>query len=260
MALWVPSPNKYNGRVNALTYIVWHSTESSEVRGGAHNIAAGWFARPQSQASSHIVADDGSDARYPDGIIECVKPRDTAWHASNANSRGYGIELIGKAYQGAANWRDAYSLAAIRNACRWIRNAPELAHIPARWLTDAELRAGNVPGHTTHAQCSRVLGGDHTDPGPDFPADYVMELLGGAAVDEASIADRVWRTGLRLPDGSVHNVCDLVTGVKPQMHEAIADLVLAKMGAAVREAVRAVLADELVHVQVDVNAKEADGG
>lgn len=180
VSLWVASPNHYYGRRTNLKWIVWHSTESKEVVGGAYNIAAAWFGRKTSRVSAHIVVDDGADRRYPDGVIECVKPGDTAWHAANANAGGYGVEIVGKAGQGADAWSDPYSLAAIRNACRWIASNPSLAHIPARWLTDSQLRNGD-PGHTVHSQCSRVLGGtNHTDPGAGFPYTYVMEQLRAA--------------------------------------------------------------------------------
>ena len=101
MAIWVPSPNHYYGRRQPLTWIVWHSTESPEVRGAAHNVAAGWFAKKASKVSAHIVVDDGGDPRYPDGVVECVRPGDTAWHAAKANAGGYGIEIVGKAGQGS---------------------------------------------------------------------------------------------------------------------------------------------------------------
>lgn len=178
MSLWVPSPNHYYGRRQPLKWIVWHSTESAEVRGGAMNVAAGWFAKKSSKVSAHIVVDDGADPRYPDGVIECVKPGDTAWHAANGNAGGYGIEVVGKASQSGADWSDPYSLAAVRNACRWVLSNPSLQAIPHRWLTDTQLRNGER-GHTVHVQVSRVLGGtNHTDPGPGFPFAKTMELLG----------------------------------------------------------------------------------
>lgn len=182
MSLWVPSPNHYYGRRRPLSYIVWHSTESAEVKGGAYNVAHGWFADKASKVSAHIVVDNGADPRYPDGVIECVKPGDTAWHAANANAGGYGIEIVGKAAQKGADWSDPYSLSAIRNACRWIRSNPSIQGIPSRWLTDTQLRNGER-GHTVHSQCSRVLGGtNHTDPGPGFPYAFVMENLGAGVV------------------------------------------------------------------------------
>lgn len=182
MSIWVRSPNFHPGRRKPLTWCVWHSTESNETRGGAYNVAAGWFAKPASKVSAHIVVDDGADPRYPDGIVECVRPGDTAWHAASANSAGYGIEIIGKAGQGGDAWSDPYSLAAIQNACLWVLSTPSLQSIPSRWLTDAQLRAGDR-GHILHSQVSRVLGGTtHTDPGFGFPHAKVMEWLRGRSV------------------------------------------------------------------------------
>lgn len=175
--LTIISPNKYLGRRRSLRLIVWHSTESLEVIGGAHNIAAGWFAKAGSKVSAHITVDNGADERYPSGVVQSVIPQDTAWHCGNANADGYGVEIVGRAAQGAVEWNDPYSLAAISNACAWIRWLPALDHIPAKWLNDAELQTG-AAGHVTHEQVARVLGGStHTDPGKDFPYDYVIASL-----------------------------------------------------------------------------------
>jgi peptidoglycan hydrolase-like protein with peptidoglycan-binding domain len=194
VALWCPSPNHYNGRRSPLLWVVWHSTESRETVGGAWSVAANWFAQKTSKASAHIVVDNGADQRYPDGVVECVKPGDTAWHARAANASGYGVEIIGRAAQGAADWSDPYSLASLRNAARWVRTCPQLRHIPARWLLDTQLR-DRASGHITHAQVSRVLGGTHTDPGRFFPHAYVMEQLRTPGAGEA---EPVGRTTLRM--------------------------------------------------------------
>lgn len=178
MAVWIPSPNFYEGRRRKLTFVVWHSTENAERDGMARNVAAGWFAKKTSKVSAHIVADNRE-------IIECVKPGDTAWHCGNANADGYGVEIVGKAAQSGADWSDDYSTAAIRNACRWIRDLPALDDIPARWLTDDQVRR-RERGHVTHAQVARVLGGStHTDPGVGFPRDLVMRELSGSALPPA---------------------------------------------------------------------------
>lgn len=173
LTLYVPSPNFHPGRRAGLLWCVWHSTEGTERLGAAESVARNWFALTRSGVSAHVVVDDTT-------VVECVPPQHTAWHAARANAAGYGIEVVGRAGQGDG-WRDEYSLRAIRNACAWIRTLPQLAHIPARWLTDDQLRAGE-PGHITHAQVSRVLGGtNHTDPGPDFPYDVVMAELDNPA-------------------------------------------------------------------------------
>lgn len=179
--LVIPSPNKYIGRRRPLRLIVWHSTESSEVKSGAYNVAANWFAKVTSRVSAHVVVDAGQDPRYASGVIECVYPWDTAWHCGNANADGYGVEIVGRASQTGVEWQDPYSLAAIRNACKWLKWNDQLHHIPARWLTNGEL-AGGAAGHVTHAQVAKVLGGTtHTDPGVNFPFDLVMQLMNEGA-------------------------------------------------------------------------------
>ena len=193
MALWIPSPNYTPGRpAGGIAWVVWHSTESPERPSAARGIAAGWFARRESQVSAHVVVDDGSDPSYPDGVVEVVKPIDTAWHCGPmGNGRGYGVEVIGRAGQGEAAWRDDYSRAAVRNACRWIARHPALSNVPRRWLSDAELRRGER-GHITHAQVSRVLGGStHTDPGPGFPFGDVLAYLEGNGDADVQLTDRI---------------------------------------------------------------------
>lgn len=191
----VSSPNFYKGRRRPLRLIVWHSTESSEVKGGAYNVAAGWFGKAESKVSAHITVDDGSDPRYASGIVQSVLPENTAWHCGNANADGYGIEIVGRAGQGVA-WRDTFSLAAIQNACDWVNWLPAISWIPKRWLTDSELKAG-AAGHVTHVQVARVLGGTtHTDPGPDFPFDYAMSSLG---VENASPVTPSPPSGVDVP-------------------------------------------------------------
>lgn len=165
-AAWIPSPNYYPGRREPLRWIVWHSTEGTERAGAAHNLAVSWFARPEAQVSAHVIADDRD-------LVECVKPGDTAWHCARGNAGGYGIEIVGKAGQSAVDWDDAYSLAALGNACAWVKATRELEHIPRRWLSNAELRR-REPGMVTHYQVGQVLGGtSHTDPGPEFPFGWV---------------------------------------------------------------------------------------
>lgn len=195
MSVWAPSPNYYLGRKAPLLWIVWHSTESSEVKGAAMNVGAGWFGQRASKVSAHIVVDNGADARYPDGVVECVKPTDTAWHAATANASGYGIEIVGKAAQSTADWTDPYSLAAIRNACNWIKKTPVLAAIPRRWLTDTQLR-NRESGYIPHSQVTRVMGGTtHTDPGVGFPFAYVMEQVGAGIASEPPAAHTTLRMG-----------------------------------------------------------------
>jgi N-acetyl-anhydromuramyl-L-alanine amidase AmpD len=178
------SPNFRAGRPRPPSLIVWHSTESDERTGGAEAVAKWWFGRRESGVSAHIVVDR-------DTVVRCVSVADTAWHAARVNARSIGIELVGRAGQTEQQWRDRWSIETITNACQWIKSDAVAATIPPRWLSDGELSAGSA-GHTTHAQVSRVIGGtDHTDPGPHFPSELVMQLLAPAEWDTVS----EWDTG-----------------------------------------------------------------
>lgn len=173
---WTPSPNFDRGRPGPIKWVVWHDTEGQETEGSAQGVARNWFGITASQVSAHLVVDDHD-------VCECVKPADRAWHCGpKGNPLGYGIEIVGQASQTAAQWQDAYSMAALQNAAHWVLSQPVLAALPRRFLTDAELAAGGS-GHITHAQVSRVLGGTtHTDPGPNFPFAAVTQLLAGDTV------------------------------------------------------------------------------
>jgi hypothetical protein len=49
--------------------------------------------------------------------------------------------------------------------------------IPCRWLTDDQVKI-REKGLTTHTQLRRVFGGTtHTDPGPNFPYDFVLSAV-----------------------------------------------------------------------------------
>lgn len=150
----------------SLIWIVWHTTESPEGYGGALANAQYSQRRPD-EVSFHAVFDAGAE-------YDCVAETDTAYAARNpGNLRGYHMEMCGAASQTAAQWRDRVSLATIDNAAKRAADVSKRRAIPPRWLSDADLWARR-PGHTTHAQLTRVFAGTHTDPGPNFPFDFAM--------------------------------------------------------------------------------------
>jgi N-acetyl-anhydromuramyl-L-alanine amidase AmpD len=211
MTQFIQARNYHRGRRKAIRLIVWHDMEAPQAHNTAENVAA-WFGGPNApQASAHVCCDDNS-------VVECVKPGDTAWHAPNANADGYGVELAGYRDEGAVAWTNAFSKAMFQQACKWLASLPDLKHIPDHWLTDAQLADGVTPGHTTHAQVTRVFGGgDHTDPGvgspqsSDFPASLVMKYMvaarGGPQPTPKPVGDRWLRySNPRLSGQDVKNV------------------------------------------------------
>lgn len=160
---------RWNGgsrRASDIRYIVIHDAEapSDAARG-----VANYGARTDRKVSWHVVTDDHILIRQlPDLVV--------SWTAPPLNDEGLHIEMCGYARYSKLDWyrHQATLKRSAWQVARWCR----AYKIPARWLTDAELRAGNVKGIVTHAQVSRVFRqSDHTDPGRNFPTRYFMYLV-----------------------------------------------------------------------------------
>lgn len=155
------SPNRYDGRAAKIRLIVMHTMEAPEGANTAENIAA-YFAKKTTKASAHICGDNNSTVR-------CVDDNDTAWAAPGANADGLQYELAGYARQTAAEWADAYSVAALELAAQQCAEWAKRYGIPIRHLTPAELKAGHA-GFVSHDDVSKAFRkSSHWDPGPNFP-------------------------------------------------------------------------------------------
>lgn len=154
------SPN-VSTRSAAISLIVLHSTESSNVAGSADlEGVAGWFANPASQVSAHVITDaDGHSAR-------CVDDAAKAWACEEFNSASLNIEQVGHAAQSHWSRREWLETA------RWIAEFSHDHGIPIR---AAAVSGGEVvrSGVTTHAALG-VAGGSHHDPGSDYPLEEVL--------------------------------------------------------------------------------------
>jgi N-acetyl-anhydromuramyl-L-alanine amidase AmpD len=155
----------YNGGLrpdSAISLIVVHDAEGAN----AKNVAA-WGAGGQRNASWHFVVDDTHLIRQvPDNVI--------AWTAPGTNKTGLQIEICGFARWSKLTWYRHQSTLkrAAWQVARWCHEYD----IPARYMTDAQLANGYI-GITFHAQATRVFGGSHTDPGPNFPYSYFLFLV-----------------------------------------------------------------------------------
>lgn len=167
---------------------VVHTMESPEGKTTAEDVA-GWFAGSNApKASAHYCVDVNS-------IVGCVNERDVAWAAPGANHDGIQIELAGRAGQTAKQWADAYSRAELVNAARLVADICRRHGIPARKLTNAQLRNG-ARGIVGHAQVSVVYNkSDHTDPGVSFP-------WAGFEKDVRALLPDKRRWQIRLVDGN----------------------------------------------------------
>lgn len=148
--------------LSSVRYIVLHDEEAADARS-----AAAWFQNPASGGSAHLCVDDKTCYR--------TLPNDAvAWGAPGANEHGFHIEQAGFARWSTVIWRRHYKTlqrAAFKTAVHL-----HLFKLPPVFLTAADLKAGRK-GVTTHAECTKAFGGDHTDPGPGWPRPLFMALV-----------------------------------------------------------------------------------
>ena len=146
--------------LSQIDLIVIHCTQSNSARSSAQ-----WFENTRAQGSAHLVVDD----------VECYRTLDNEiipWGAKGANTRGFHIEIAGFAEWSHGEWmkhREALRRAAYKAAVH-----AKKFDIPIRWLTPAQLKAGQK-GFVTHAMCTTAFGGTHTDPGRQCPTDQLLE-------------------------------------------------------------------------------------
>jgi hypothetical protein len=160
-------------------WIVIHDMEAHETPTTAEN-TANYFATGAGgrSVSSHYCADSNS-------VVQCVLLKDVAWTVGNraGNYRGINWELSGFAAQTREQWLDEFGVAMFDQIAPIIRADAAEYGIPLQRRTIAELKAFE-PGITSHNDLGKAFGGtDHTDPGPDFPWDYLLELLTGEGDD-----------------------------------------------------------------------------
>jgi N-acetyl-anhydromuramyl-L-alanine amidase AmpD len=80
---FVESPNVTPTKGRAIDVVVMHSMEIAERRDAAE-ICARWFRSSASKVSAHYCVD-------ADGVIQCVRETDIAWHARRGNTSSIGV-------------------------------------------------------------------------------------------------------------------------------------------------------------------------
>lgn len=107
------------------------------------------------------------------------------WAAGyNGNRVGLHVSLSGRAAFSRDQWLSR--TAQLAELARWLAHSAELHRIPLEVASIDGIRT-NGRGVCSHADISRAwplsqfprTGTDHTDPGPDFPWDTVLELARG---------------------------------------------------------------------------------
>lgn len=182
---FVPPRSYSAGRPNGQPrLIVVHYTAGSEGPTSAEDGAA-YDQRRADGTSAHYYVDQNS-------IVQCVYTWNRAHTALwNGNQVGIHYELCGTV-QSRAQWLDAASSATIKNAAVQMVRDMKKYGIPAVRLTPQQVRAGHrgICGHADVTFAWPEDGGDHTDPGTEFPWDVLMELLQRGGSDVISDADR----------------------------------------------------------------------
>jgi len=158
------------GRTKPIRLIVVHDMEWPEKPTAAEDCARMFASKNSPKGSAHYNADNNS-------VVQSVWDKDTAWGAPGVNAEALHIEHAGYARQSRENWLDEYSLPMLQISAKL---AAELCHrhsLPPVHLTNAQLARGHA-GLVDHNQITQVYpGGDHWDPGPNFPWDVYLSLI-----------------------------------------------------------------------------------
>ncbi len=149
-------------KLSEVNLIVLHDEEADTAES-----AARFFTLPEAQGSAHLCVDD-------EICYRTLNNTDIPWAAPGANEQGFHIEQAGFAKWSAVIWtshRNTLRRAAYKTALHC-----HLFGIPVQFVLAAGLKRG-VPGITTHAECTKAFGGDHTDPGPFWPRRLFMRYV-----------------------------------------------------------------------------------
>lgn len=151
-------------------YFVWHCTENptSDAVGEAN------FALNRTDGiGTHFVADESR-------AVQTLETFKAVGHVGSTvgNQHGIALEMCGTLTSSTAHYQAVINRAmpAVRAACaKW--------DIPARWLTSAQANDGVSKGWLTHDDARRYWGNTtHTDPGPNFPRQYAIDLFSRPSV------------------------------------------------------------------------------
>lgn len=177
---FVPFVQSKNCRVfwpktRALRMIVVHTMECQESNLTAAEDVALWFAGkspyPAPKASAHYCIDQ-------DSTVQCVRDTDEAWHASQGNTGGIGLEHAGFARQTGDDWADQASSAILWRSAKLAAKICRRYDIFPKRLSLTEIVAGGN-GFCGHVDVNAAYGnhGGHTDPGKDFPWASYLALV-----------------------------------------------------------------------------------
>lgn len=119
----------------------------------------------------HAFANGAGAGSYVQVLPAAAGP----YSAPPLNKDWWHISIPGRAAQSRAEWLDGWSRAQIRGVARFIADKHQADGFPLDRLTVAQLRAGarGICGHVDVTYAWRQT--DHTDPGPSFPWDVLLD-------------------------------------------------------------------------------------
>jgi len=159
------SPNRSSRRGAKILGAVVHTTESSP---GSLDGVVSYLCNPRVEVSSHYVVGDKEVGHSGwTEVVRLVGEGEKAWTARSANPYFVQYENVGRASESRAGW---------------MAKKAQL-HTLAALIAEDSLQYGfpvrrSVPGIVGHGDLARFgYPNDHTDPGPNFPWDYFLNLV-----------------------------------------------------------------------------------
>lgn len=184
-----------DGGVRQTTQVVIiHATDNT----ASAEDEAGYATHRPDQTSAHVYVDD-------DSAVQALRLDHIAYGALwNGNQISVQLELSGRS--------NAISDATMRQAAPIVAEICRRYNIPVRKISAAQVRAGQkgICGHADITAAFPQDGGDHTDPGAQFPwAKFISYVADGGAPtkeDPEVYYTSVGRDRLALKAGQVVNV------------------------------------------------------
>lgn len=165
------SPNKHKAAQN-ISWIAIHTQQGKSNAAGLVN----YLCNPASEVSYHYVVDD-------EETVEVVPENWCPWSASNANNRAIHVCLAGTFAEWSRDkWLEKDSSDGVNEDLMLARTAELVAWIGSRYPGvplvyvgggSQPPKANGVCGHKDFGQ----WGGNHFDPGPNFPWDEFMRRI-----------------------------------------------------------------------------------
>lgn len=160
-------PRSYNSSSTHKKYIAIHNTSNDA---SAINEAS-YAKRRTDSISSHYYVDN-------ERIIQSLNTAYRAYHAGSTTGNAYAIayEITGTNGKSRQWWLDNVQWDLL---AKQIATDMKFWGIQNRKLTVAQIEAGSATGIITHNDMRLAWGGTtHTDPGPNFPMDYLLTKVG----------------------------------------------------------------------------------